>query len=174
MGTRFSSDEADLRPLRTDWHHYHLTALDGRYVWRYLVFAMSRSTGPGHLETTIETGDGKGHVLVYRVEGGVRGGQLVLLLTSPGGGVGSESTEVFPQVLTHGYRTHHCGIGLFQTWEGTETVGRVVISRKPLASGTLGAPVPEDEQHLLDALWERDFPAYGALVPPGLTPVATP
>jgi hypothetical protein len=170
LGAGFSSDETDLRPLRADWHHYHVTALDGRYVWRYQLIRLSRSPSVGSLRSWLEVGDGKGHVLEYLVEAGVRGSHAILLFTVAGG-VGYESTEVLPQLLTRGYRSHHCGIGLYQTWDGTDTVGRVLLSRSPIVPSGPGAAVADEHSARLDELWERDFPGRDAIVPSGLTPV---
>jgi hypothetical protein len=171
LGARFSSDEADIQALHADWHHYHVTAIDGRYVWRYLFIRFSRSPAVGSLQTWLEADDGKGHVLEYLVEAGIRGSHAILLLTSTTGGVGDESTAVLPHLLTRSYRSHHCGVGLYQTWDGTDTIGRVIISRRPLMPTGPNATVADEHSGQLDELWEQGFPARGAIMPTGLTSV---
>ncbi len=154
LGARFGSEEADLQLLRADWHHYHVTAIDGRYVWRYQLLRLRRPTGTGALQGRVEVGDGRGHVFEYRVEAGVRGSQAILLFTSPDAGTGSESTEVFPELLTNGYRPHHCGIGVFHTWDGNASVGRVVMGRGPLVPAGPDGTVADEHQARLDEVWE--------------------
>ncbi len=166
VGARFSSDEAMVRDLRTDWHHYHVTVVEGRAVWRYMFLRFSRLPGVGMLQARTTANDGHGHELNYLAEAGVRGSQLVLLFTTENG-VGDECTEVFPQVLTHGYRSRHCGLGVFQTWEGGDMVGRAVISLSPIGDRpTPDGTVPADTAAKLDQIWNREFPARTAMTPP--------
>jgi|SRR5215203_700663 len=45
----FVSDEEQLGGYRINWHLYHLTQMDGKWLWRHTCIDFSKSQTPGRL-----------------------------------------------------------------------------------------------------------------------------
>ncbi|WP_431880978.1 hypothetical protein [Micromonospora chalcea] len=165
LGARFVSPEDALAQLRATWHHYHVTTLDDRLVWRHMRWRFDGPQSVGSIRAKIGVPDGQGRDLGYIVEAGIRGGHAVLLITADTSGSSAQATEIFPDFATRGYRAVHAGVGVFEMWDGRPTVGRVILSREPLI-GDLGDTVPEEDAPTLDALWEQHFSGHEAVLLP--------
>jgi hypothetical protein len=155
IGSSMTSAEGDVSPLRATWHHYYTTLIDGQMTWRYNRIAFGIASGVGTLstETLIEAPDGIAHP--YRVEAAVRGPRLILTQTALHGKE-SAAVEVFPHI-GFGFRTVHAGVGLMQSWDGSEIAARCIMSRQPLAQSSEVSAVEETGFAALDAAWESAF-----------------
>jgi len=163
LNARFVSAAENLELVRKDWHHYHVTSLGGTFVWRYIRTRLDQSAAENSLDGRVNVADAGGRMHDYTVEAGVRGTHGILFISGRTGGPGAGSTEVFPG-LTRAYQPIHSGLGVFETWDGIPTVGKVILSRDPL--------VPEhdgqiDDIHfpLLEDVWARHFPPSDHLFP---------
>ncbi|MEV2241085.1 hypothetical protein [Micromonospora sp. NPDC049891] len=156
LDARFVSPEDALAQLRATWHHYHVTTLNDRLVWRHMRWRFDRPQSIGSITATISVPDGLGRNLAYTVEAGVRGGHAVMLITADTSGSSAQATEIFPDFATHGYRAVHAGVGVFEMWDGRLTIGRVILSRDPVIRD-MGDTIPEKDASTLDVLWEQHF-----------------
>jgi hypothetical protein len=158
LGARFTSDDNELSLLRADWHHYHVTAVGGLYVWRYIRYRSDQwSSVTGSLRYEHAISDGQGHSYRFTSEVGVRGGHLVIMANGSAGEVGAQSTEIYPLFLVHGYRPYHCGIGTYRTWDHRNIIGKVILSRDSLAPADEDGRIPESHFGRLDEIWDTDF-----------------
>ena len=166
VGARFASSERELSVLRTNWHHYHVTTVGGRYVWRHIRFHSDRwSASDGSLRYRTRVTDGQGHAYEFTAEVGVRGSHVVLLNNGAEGEIGAQSTEIFPLFLAHGYRPYHCGIGAYRTWDNRNIVGKIIMSREPIAPADDDGSISEDHFGRLDDVWDSDFKGQHELLP---------
>ncbi|MFI6133267.1 hypothetical protein [Micromonospora sp. NPDC051141] len=165
LGARFVSSEDALPQLRATWHHYHVTTLEGRLVWRHMRWSLDGPQRISSITVKIDVPDGLGRTLAYSVEAGIRGGHAVLLITAETGGASAQATEIFPDFATRGYRPVHAGVGVFEMWDGRPTVGRVILSHERLVDDA-GDTVAARDAPKLDELWEQHFNGHGtALLP---------
>lgn len=149
-----TSAEDDVGPVRTTWHHYYQSLIDRQVIWRYHVMTFGQAVGIGSLSTQSAISDPQGVPHVYRVEGAVRGPRLILTLL-PLHGRESAAVEIFPHFL-YEFRTLHAGVGLMQTWDGGEIVGRCLLSQAPVIP-TDDTLVPREHLAQLDASWRKAF-----------------
>jgi hypothetical protein len=105
LTARFISSSEELDAIRGDWHHYHLTSMDGRSVWRYTRHRLDRSPEINSIQTYVDVTDARGDKHRYNVEAGVRGTKGILLLQRARGGTSSEAVEIFPS-LTKAFPHH--------------------------------------------------------------------
>lgn len=172
IGARFTSDDAALKLLRGCWHHYHVTSQDGRYLWRYLQLRFDHWPIVGAAGTWFTISDAGGHSLDYFAEAGVRGNHVVLLMNGRDAGVGAQATEVFPTMVTQRFRTRHCGIGLYQTWDGAHTVGKIILSPEAIVPVSEAGTIAAEDFAQLDEVWRADFESLHTILPtpqPGST-----
>lgn len=171
LGARFTSDDSELSLLRTDWHHYHVTTVRGRYVWRYISYRADRwLTAPGSLHYHHRVTDGEGHKYEFFSEVGIRGSHLVLLANGSHGEIGAQASEIFPLFLIHGYRPHHGGIGTYRTWDNRNIIGKTIMSRDVLTPADDDGAIPDGYFTRLDAVWESDFGSQHDLLPSAQQP----
>jgi hypothetical protein len=166
LGARFTSDEGDLSLLRADWHHYHVTTVGGRYVWRHIRYHLDQwSAATGSLRYQHKVTDGQGHAYAFTAEAGIRGSHLIILINGSRAEIGAQSSEIFPLFLVHGYRTRHCGIGTYRTWDNRNIIGKTIMSRDPLAPADDDGAVPVSHFARLDEVWDADFGSQHDLLP---------
>lgn len=179
LDAKFTSNEDNLRLLRRQWHHYHVTTLNGKYVWLHQFWRLDRVPGISSLQMLHEVPDGDGQPFQYLLEAGIRGTYAVLLITSEDS-AGGQAIEILPHLLIRGHRPYHCGIGLYETWDGTNIIGRVILSREPIVPVGATATVDDKDGSRLDEVWCREFADHYHVLPtagtwPGnLQPSATP
>ncbi len=149
-----TSSEDDVSPVRTTWHHYYHSLIDHQIVWRYHTISFNEAVGIGSLSTQAAISDPEGTPHMYRVEGAVRGPRLILTLV-PLHGRESAAVEVFPHFL-YEFRSLHAGVGLMQTWDGDEIVGRCLLSQSSIIEGN-DSRVPDGSVAQLEARWEKAF-----------------
>ncbi|MER5940766.1 hypothetical protein ABT121_25955 [Streptomyces sp. NPDC001928] len=152
------SDNARLASARRPWHHYFLTTLRGQYVWRYEQYPFHLSAHVSSLSTEIDVQSDSGLTHRYLVEAFVRHERLAILSRK----VGDEANifvEIYPQF--DGELSEFFGVGIVRTWDATNIVTKVILSRAPLVSGTDGTLTQEDFVEL-DRIWEQGFKADDA------------
>jgi hypothetical protein len=70
--------------------------------------------------------------------------------------------EVFPQF--DGELSEYFGVGFVRTWDATNIVTKVILSRQPLLADASATLSPEDAKKL-DALWKSGFERLNELLP---------
>lgn len=163
LTARFISSDEELDAIRGDWHHYHLTSMDGSPVWRYARLRLDRSPEINSLQTYVDVTDARGGKHRYNVEAGVRGTKGIILLQRARASTSSEAVEIFPG-LTKAFHTIHYGIGVYEAWDGTNVVGKIVLSRQPIAPADRSGMVNETHFAELDRLWHQGFAAHHAIL----------
>jgi hypothetical protein len=162
IDSTMTSPERDLAGLRTVWHHYHLTLIDGHPTWRYSIFRFDEDLSIGSLTSRIINDDPEGEPHEYRVDAAVRGSRLIVTQT-PLRGQEAPAVEIFPHILQD-FRRIHAGLGVMQTWDGDEIFGPVLLSHASLCDEpTAGSMSRADARHLT-TLWEKTFAPLGELL----------
>lgn len=162
VGSTMTSPEGDLAALRTLWHHYHLTLIDGQPTWRYSLFRFDEYPSIGSLTTRIVLNDAEGEPHEYRIEAAVRGSRLIVTQT-PMQGQEAPAIEVYPHIL-HDFRRVHAGLGIMQTWDGDEIFSPVLLSHVPLCEITSVGPIDQAGATCLASHWEKTFAPLGKLL----------
>ena len=158
-----TSDEADLRLMRKEWHHYYVTEMAGTLVWRYQRYPFNRSAAVGAIvvEAPIKDPEGKEHS--YRTEVGVRGSRVIVIDTRTAGSE-QPSIHVYPH-LTEGYSSTHCGMAFMVTWDGHHMVTKAILSQTRLIPGIGEGKVPPSYNAELEAAWQTGFHSQNRLLP---------
>jgi hypothetical protein len=161
-----TSEEALIKDLRLAWHVYLVTKIDGNFYWRHAVFDFSKVSIPGRLEAVIidqnPTSKKTQHL---RVEGGVRGSRLVMLLSAMEGK--EIAIYVFPSVEQH-LDAVYCGVSCITTWDKTSAISPAIMSESPIQEDTskidngVGATVTDIETiKKLNKAWKMDMKNLG-------------
>ncbi len=164
LTARFTSDPGGTAAVQADWHEYHVTAIDGQYVWRHARFRFDRSTEVNAARSRVSVTDGIGREFQYVAEAGVRGTNGIFLLTQTNGGLGAAVIHIIPD-LTRLHRTVFCGIGLYENWHGEKILGSVILSRTPLAEVGAKGMVKAAHFEELNRLWQAGFLGSDAILP---------
>jgi hypothetical protein len=164
LTARFTSDPDGAAAARADWYEYHVTAIDGRYVWRHARFRLDRSTEVNAARARLTVLDEIGREFHYVAEAGVRGTDGVFLLSQLDGGLGAAVIHIIPD-LTRAHQTIFCGIGLYEDWHGKKVLGSVILSRKPLAAVGAKGVVKSAHFEELNRQWRAGFLGQEAILP---------
>jgi hypothetical protein len=155
------SENARLASARHPWHHYFLTTLRGQHVWRYEQYPFHLSAHVGSLAVEIDVQSDSGLTHKYLVEAFVRHERLAVVSRK----IGDEANvfvEVYPQF--DGELSEYFGIGVVRTWDATNIVTKVILSRHPLVSSTDGTLSQQDSADL-DRTWEQGFKRLNDVLP---------
>ena len=161
------SDEASLVPVRRRWHHYFVTTIDDRTVWRYERYNFDLSLAVGSVVVAIAIDDETGLTHRYQVEAAVRGDRLIVL-SSMIGGDEPVFTEVYPQFLD--FKSQHFGVAVMQNWDGFNMLTKTILSRSPLFDAEEGT-VADEHFAMLEEKWERGFAGHNKVLPAAELPV---
>ncbi|OLB81395.1 MAG: hypothetical protein AUI14_03570 [Actinobacteria bacterium 13_2_20CM_2_71_6] len=154
LDAQFRSRPEDLARLRHEWHHYHITSIDGRRVWRHTLLRLDVVPQVGSLQHHHDVTDGK-NPLAYVVEAGVRGNHAIFLIEGTSGDHDTQATEII--VLTGGDTPIHYGVGLYRAWDTTLMLGRVILSRQEIVPAEHQGDIAENEFGALDDRWAAHF-----------------
>jgi hypothetical protein len=168
LGSRFTSAEESLTPLRYDWFHYHITGANHQNLWRHDVYKFLHSASVSSLVTNMTVRDGAtGINHQYKLEGGVRGTRFVIIQTRIDGGE-LPIIQIYPS-MAESFRTVHCGLMVLQDWDGRNVITKTILSRKQLIPGLKEGDVPSRDATNLDKVWRNGaenaytiFPDSGA------------
>ncbi|GAA4020033.1 hypothetical protein OG252_43220 [Streptomyces sp. NBC_01352] len=155
------SENARLASARHPWHHYFLTTLRGRNVWRYEQYPFHLSAHVGSLAVEIDVQSDSGLTNKYLVEAFIRHERLAVVSRK----IGDAATvfvEIYPQF--DGELSEYFGIGVVRTWDATNIVTKVILSRHPLVSSTDGTLTQQDSAEL-DLIWEQGFKRLNDVLP---------
>jgi hypothetical protein len=152
-----TSPEAELAPLRKEWHHYHRTYINRRKVWRYCIMDFDNRNTVGTLTATVKVQDvfstDVSHV--FRVEGALRGGRLILTQERLEANEGT-IVEIFPTALEFAAPVH-VGVAIMQSWDGPDILTPTLISRKPLYGTRAEGTADEADWPQLDVRYQQEF-----------------
>jgi len=130
----FKVSDADLGPYRKVWHHYLLTEVQGRQVWRYRVFDFSRVRVPGKLVATFEVKKiPVGGMQRYHVEAFVAPPRLLFVQKAD---AGSEPPIVHMYPMAgDAFASVHAGVACLKSWDGHDLTVPALMSDQPLKLG---------------------------------------
>lgn len=160
-----TSPETALEHLRKRWHHYHLTIINGKPVWRYVQVPFDNHSAVGALTADAPEVNAIGSrpPRVYKTDAAVWDRRLVLLQTRVEGDEAAV-VEIFPDVS--GFQSVHAGVGVMQSWSGPDVLVPVLISDLPIlpkqVEGTITDAAP---MQVLEALWSEHFAHVRHLLP---------
>jgi hypothetical protein len=161
--SKLTSDEASLGPVRQLWHHYYVTATDGKHVWRYRQFHFELSVAVSSAVTGMAVKDQSGRTRLYRVEAGIRGDRLIIV-SAMVNGQEPPLIEIYPQFVN--YKDLHYGVALLQNWDGYNMLSRTILSNHDLLGGAVPeGMIPAEYFEDLDTKWERGFADHNELLP---------
>lgn len=72
-----SAPEQNLDEYRKVWHHYLMTKINDKFVWRYRQFDFARLSVPGKIVATLAVPDAQGKIHNYNIEGFLIGPRLI-------------------------------------------------------------------------------------------------
>ena len=159
-----TSSESDLGHFREVWHHYFVTGMDGRRIWRYRLFDFRRSFVVGKLHTRIVAKNEQKQNLLYYVEAGCRESRFFVFC----GAENREepvSIEIYPFMGAKQFVATNAGLGIEVTWDDEEAEYPCILSKHALIvdcdkpAGRDGASftidVPERDWRTLDDTWQK-------------------
>jgi hypothetical protein len=155
------SDNGRLASVRYPWHHYFLTTLRGKHVWRYEKYPFHLSAHVGSLAVEIDVRTDSGLTFKYLVEAFVRHERLIVV-SRKAGDESNVFVEVYPQFS--GEFSEYFGSGFVRTWDATNIVTKVILSRLPLVHSPEGT-LTEEECAELDRIWALGFRRLNEVLP---------
>jgi len=147
----FVSDEEQLSSYRKNWYLYHLTRMDGKWLWRHTCIDFSKSQTPGRLTSETYLLNQDDEPKYYTVEAGIRDERFILFLRD-------KATEEPPLIYVFpwagsGVQPYNLGIVVLQTWDRTDAISRTFICSKPLEDHTQIGTLPADKARKIDKEW---------------------
>ncbi|WP_193878921.1 hypothetical protein [Oculatella sp. LEGE 06141] len=162
-----SAPEQNLDEYRKVWHHYLMTKINNKFVWRYRQFDFARLSVPGKIVATLAVPDSQGKTHTYNIEGFLIGTRLIFVQL-PAGGYEPPVIHLYPQAGEY-FRSIHVGLATLQSWDGDHLTIPVVMCKDPLVfpghsgqyprEGTL----PDSIAIELDKLWLREAKNAGLI-----------
>jgi hypothetical protein len=120
-----------LTRYRELYHHYYVTKVAGRTLWRYRTFDFRDPSAVGRLSATINASDSQNRQHQFKIEAGYREARF-FLFSSPVKDNYDEpvSIEIYPlqESKTNGT---YCGIGIEQTIDGSHMFYRCFLAQNP-------------------------------------------
>jgi hypothetical protein len=147
------SDDNALSPYRKRLHHYHVTSIKGKRIWRYRIYDFSASI-PGRLVADTKAGDAAGQLRPYRIQAGIRGERFILFDKAKDKEE-PVTIEVYPTITTP--TGQYAGVGIMQTWDGPTFVTRCLLSEIPISNIQAEGDVPDANWHELQAAWDASM-----------------
>lgn len=161
LRARMRSREEDLAAVRQPWHFYHVTQIDGVFVWRYTNYRFDKSNASGSITAFVrDVRAGKEHV--YHTEVAVRESRMIMVEEAEGG---SEPplVAVMPY-FTESFRHVRAGVFLIKSWDGKDLLTKCLWSLTPLV-GTVGPEVKREDYGRLEDLWDASFGQSHLILP---------
>ncbi len=165
LHTALHASEAELEPFRKVWHHYLLTQLDGKFVWRYRTFDFSRVQVPGKLVGAFEVRGRDNRQHAYRLEAHLAAPRL-LFVQRAASGTEPPVVHLYP-AATEEFRSQHAGLAFLKSWDGHDLCTPALMCDTPLDLGVAVAQegtLPETTFQKLDELWGRQAARIGLSV----------
>lgn len=159
----FASDEERIKNFRQKWHHYHVTKMGNKYIWRHAIFDFSRLNVKGRLTGEVIFTNMAGEKLSYHVEAGMRDDRWVCLAKPT---IGNEPTMVEIQpFMGQYYLEKQFGVAVVQTWDGEFILTPAIMSKKPI-QGTEGIEnISPEISEQLDKIWNDGFRKMHIILP---------
>jgi hypothetical protein len=175
LRARMRSPEEDLKDIRKPWHFYHVTEVDGVFVWRYTHYRFDQSTATGSITSrTADINNGVEHI--YNTEVAVRSPRMILVDEAEGG-TEPPLIAIMPY-FTENFRHVRAGIFFIKSWDGGDLLTKCLWSLTPLVPA-VGADVAADSFTVLEKLWDQGFRTTHTILPStvantGASPSGTP
>jgi hypothetical protein len=159
----FASDEERIKNFRQKWHHYHVTKMGNKYLWRHAIFDFSRLDVKGRLTGEVVFTNKAGEKLRYHVEAGMRDDRWVCLAKPI---IGNEPTMVEIQpFMGQYYFENQFGVAVIETWDSEFALTPTIMSKNPI-NGTDGIEtIPPAISEELDKMWESGFKKMHIILP---------
>lgn len=156
LNTALSAKEEELSAFRCIWYHYHVTKVDGEFVWRHRIYNFSDHQTSDKLFTTIavDRPDASGGPVVYEIEGFVLSPRLIFVQTCRGSAEPC-IVQVYPDGAMN-FISIHAGFSVLQTYDMDHAVVPTLFSRRPLLPDAFKqgeGTVSREGGRILDRLW---------------------
>lgn len=164
LNSSLNAPEDELDAFRKLWHHYVVTRIDGKPVWRYRTIDFSKTVIPGKLiaSLTVPGPDGRPHG--YMIEAFLSPPRLMFVQKAV---VGAE----VPVVHVYPFATEHfwevvAGSAFLQAWDGERLGVPVMMSTVPIGLGAAHSEgtLPESTYAKLDEIWAHNADRLGLIV----------
>jgi hypothetical protein len=105
--------------------------------------------------------EGKNHK--YNIVGGIRDDRFIMFEKAS---VGNEPcvVELFP-FMGKAFYSHHCGILIVESWDGTNLISPCIMSRTPVQDWVKEGMVDDEVSKKLDDIWSKSFLAQNKILP---------
>ena len=159
----FASDEDRIKDYRKKWHHYHVTKMGNKFIWRHAIFDFSRINIKGRLSGEVVFTNKVGENLKYHIEAGMRDDRWVCLAKA---NKGNEPTmvEIQPFMGQYHFETYF-GVSVIQTWDGEYALTPTIMSKIPVHGSEESEDINAEEAEKLDKLWCEGFGKTHIILP---------
>jgi len=165
LSSSLSAPDQELEAFRKIWHHYLLTKINNKVVWRYRKLDLSRTSVPGKLVTAFNVPGPGGESHTYNIEGYLAEPRLVFIQT-PAGGTEPPIVHIYPRA-TDRFRSLHAGIAMLQSWDGDNLMVPVLMcaTRLDLELGDYSeGTLPNQAFSKLNEMWQREANSVGLVL----------
>ena len=163
INSAFVSAETDASTYRRRWHHYHVTKMKNKYVWRYRIYDFQRFDVPGLLTAHITAIDNQGSMHKYIATAWTKDSRFCIVEKAE---VGQEPVivEIYPYM---GMQLHgvHTGVGVMQSWDGEDLLFPCILAQEPVVQAQQEGTLPETVFETLDATWKASFTKKNQILP---------
>jgi hypothetical protein len=165
LNSNLTAPESELQPFRKMWHHYLVTHIDGKPVWRYRTFDFAKTIVPGKLIATLTVPGPDKRAHVYTIEAFVTAPRALFVQKSAYGAE-APAIHVYPFATEH-FRAVIAGTVFLQSWDGAQLGAPALMSESPIELG-VATPVegtlPDSTYAKLDELWGKQASQLGLLL----------
>lgn len=151
---RFESTPTDSSMCSGRWHVYYATMKDDKRQWLHTTYDLTADETTGSLTGSFSVQDKNNKKRHYLLEGGVRGGALIVFSRAVDGTEGI-ATEVISNA-TSTLVKHCCGLQILESWDTQLLVTISLLSRQPIL-GITKQDIDEATADKLEQLWKEEF-----------------
>ncbi len=148
-------EQSEVDQHRAKFHHYCVTEIRDKLVWRYCPVDFSDSQTAGRLTATAKEPDKDKKQKAYRVQAGFFDDRMITLDKAEKG-TEPVMVHVYPY-FEHEFEGIHCGLVFKLTYDETRIVAPCIMSRTPIVACKKSGPVSEAAAKKLDIKWRHLF-----------------
>lgn len=156
LSAKITSEENAISKYRIKWYHYHLSRMNGKYIWRFCFYDFSKSYDIGRLTSKVDVINSKGEKVIYTIEALRRGTNVVFIQYPEIQSNEEPMIEVFPFMGKH-YLSPYYGMMYIESWDGTEILAPSIISEIKVQNWAKIGNVDEATGLELSKMWKQNF-----------------
>jgi len=158
-----SSPQSEVKPHKIAYYLYHVTRIDGEFVWRSSILDFSKSLGENKLTARLVIPNPNGQEKAYAHEAAVRQERLFISGKAEGGSEAA-SFYMFPFGAS-AYRDQDAGFLFHQTYDSTHSVSPAILSESAILDVSQPGSVPKELQAKFDSEWNRLLKGDPSILP---------